>query len=168
MSFLKKIGKVLFGAAKSKKVPKPKIKTLKKKTAKQSKKKAPKSSKKKVSKASKKATKKVPKKVKGKSVKKKIKPSKRTGMVKEALAALPVAEVTHYFPHVDAAVLKIKDGDIRVGDKLHFKGHTTNFTQKIVSMQIDHQPVLIAKKGDDFGVQVKARVRAGDVVTKIS
>ena len=86
--------------------------------------------------------------------------------MKIALAALPNAEVTHYFPHVNAAVLKIKTGDIRIGDELLFKGHTTDFKQKVVSMQIDHKPVLIAKKGDDFGVEVKSRVRAGDQVFK--
>ena len=87
-------------------------------------------------------------------------------MVKVALAAMPTAEVTHYFPHVNAAVLKIKTGEIRIGDELLFKGHTTDFKQKVISMQIDHQPVMIAKKGDDFGVEVKSRVRAGDLVFK--
>jgi putative protease len=140
MKFLKKIGKALFGSSKPKKAAKPSKKAPKKKPAKPAKK---------------------------KTVKKKTAPKKTGVMVKEALAALPVAEVTHYFPHVDVAVLKIKTGTIRVGDKLHFKGHTTNFTQKVASMQIDHKPVLIAKKGDDFGVQVKSRVRAGDLVTKI-
>ena len=117
--------------------------------------------------AKKKTVKKAAAKAKGKAGNKKASAAKTGAMVKEALAALPVAEVTHYFPHVNVAVLKIKTGTIRVGDKLHFKGHTTNFTQKVASMQIDHKPVLIAKKGDDFGVQVKSRVRAGDLVTKI-
>ncbi len=87
-------------------------------------------------------------------------------MVKKALAALPVAEVTHYFPHVKAAVLKIKTGNIRIGDELRFKGHTTNFKQRVVSMQIDHKPVMVAGKGDDFGVEVGSRVRVGDLVFK--
>ena len=77
-----------------------------------------------------------------------------------------IGKITHYFPHVNAAVLKIKTGEIRVGDELLFKGHTTDFKQKVVSMEIDHQPVMIAKKGDDFGVEVKSRVRAGDLVFK--
>lgn len=87
-------------------------------------------------------------------------------MVKAALAALPAAVVTHYFPHVNVAVLKIKTGVIRVGDELHFKGHTTDFKQKVLSMQIDHKPVQVAQKGDDFGVEVGSRVRAGDQVFK--
>ena len=157
MKFLKKIGKALFGSSKPKKAAKPSKKASKKKAVKPAKKKI----------ARKKTAKKAGAKPAKKGAKKKSSGKKQPVLVKEALAALPIAEVTHYFPHVDAAVLKIKTGTIRIGDKLHFKGHTTNFTQKVVSMQIDHQPVLVAKKGDDFGVEVKSRVRAGDLVTKI-
>ena len=153
MKLFRKIGKALFGSSKSKKAVKSKGKISKKKTAKPAKKKVAKPAKKKISK-------KVSSKAKGKPAK------KQARMVKVALAAMPTAEVTHYFPHVNAAVLKIKTGDIRVGDELLFKGHTTDFKQKVISMQIDHQPVLIAKKGDDFGVEVKSRVRAGDLVFK--
>lgn len=173
MKFLKKLGKVLFGSAKPKKPVKVKAKKAQKKAVKPSKKKATKPAKKKSVKTAKKVARQPIKKMaarpKGKPSKaaKKAGGKKQTVMVKEALAALPVAEVTHYFPHVKAAVLKIKSGDIRVGDKLHFKGHTTNFIQKVLSMQIDHQSVLVARKGDDFGVEVKSRVRAGDLVTKI-
>jgi putative protease len=152
MKFLKKIGKALFGSSKTaqrttrkvqrKKKARP-LKAAKKKTAK----------------------KKVAKKVAAKSGKTASK-KRMPKMVKAALAALPTAEVTHYFPHVNAAVLKIKTGEIRIGDELLFKGHTTDFKQKVVSMQIDHEPVMIAKKGDDFGVEVKSRVRAGDLVFK--
>jgi putative protease len=146
MKFLKKIGKALFGSNKPKKAVKSKRKVSKKKTIKPAKKKTAKPAKKKVS--------------------KKAVVKKQARMVKVALAALPTAEVTHYFPHVNAAVLKIKAGEIRIGDVLLFKGHTTDFKQKVTSMQIDHQPVMIAKKGDDFGVEVKSRVRAGDLVFK--
>jgi putative protease len=159
MKFLKKLGKALFGSLKAKKVSRPKGKNPKKKAARPRKKKVTRPAKKRNPKKS--------------SAKKKTKPAKkkapvksRSGMVKAALAALPTAEVTHYFPHVNAAVLKIKTGEIRVGDQLLFKGHTTDFKQKVVSMQIDHQPVMIARKGDDFGVEVKSRVRAGDLVFK--
>jgi len=159
MKFFKKIGKALFGSSKSKKGAKAKGKAPMKKVAKPAKKKA-------VKPTQKKTVKKVSLRAKGKAVKKKAKVKKQSRMVKVALAALPTAEVTHYFPHVNAAVLKIKSGDIRIGDELFFKGHTTDFKQKVISMQIDHKPVLIAKKGDDFGVEVKSRVRAGDLVFK--
>lgn len=159
MKFFKKIGKALFGSSKVKKSVRSKGKAPKKKAAKPSRKKAAKP-------AKRKNAKKNPSKTRAKSAKKKAPSKSRSGMVKAALAALPTAEVTHYFPHVNAAVLKIKMGEIRIGDELLFKGHTTDFKQKVVSMQIDHQPVKIAKKGDDFGVEVKSRVRAGDLVFK--
>lgn len=159
MKFFKKITKALFGSSKSKKSVSSKKKASKKKTAKPAKKKAAKSAKKKVSK-------KVPVKAKSKPGNKKVPAKRQPRMVKLALAVMPVAEVTHYFPHVNAAVLKIKTGEIRVGDELMFKGHTTDFKQKVTSMQIDHQPVPLARKGDDFGVEVKSRVRAGDLVYK--
>lgn len=160
MEFLKRLGKSLFGSSRSstpKKTSRPvKLKTPKKKMTK------------KIKKAVKKVVKKKTPKAKAKAVKKKTTPKKKqSAIVKSALAALPIAEVTHYFPHVNAAVLKIKVGDIRVGDGLHFKGHTTDFKEKVTSMQIDHKPVAIAKKGDDFGIEVKSRVRAGDLVYKI-
>ncbi len=154
MKFFKKIGKALFGSSKSKKA----VRSKKKKTR-PAKKKAARPAKKKIAK-------KIATKTKTKPIKKKAGAKKQSGMVKAALAALPIAEVTHYFPHVNAAVLKIKTGEIRIGDELLFKGHTTGFKQKVASMQIDHQPVMIAKKGDDFGVGVKSRVRAGDLVFK--
>lgn len=165
MEFLKKLGKAFFGSSRSPqpkkaKSKRPKIKTKLKKAVASNKVKAAKK---------KKA---VPKSVK-KSVSKSIKTrnasvqsKKQTSMVKEALAILPIAEVTHYFPKVNVAVLKIKEGTIRIGNKLHFKGHTTDFMQKAVSMQIDHQPITLARKGDDLGLQVKGRVRAGDLVYK--
>ena len=159
MKFFKKIGKALFGTSKAKKTVKAKKKNTTRKAAKPTKKKAVKPAKKKVAKKS--VTK-----SKGKPAKKKAPAKKQARMVKIALAAMPTAEVTHYFPHVNAAVLKIKTGEIRIGDELLFKGHTTDFKQKVVSMQIDHQSVMIAKKGDDFGVRVKSRVRAGDLVFK--
>lgn len=159
MQFFKKIGKALFGSSKPKKAARAKAKPPKKKAAKPAKKKAPRP-------AKRKATKKAPVKAKSKPVKKKVPPKKQPRMVRLALAAMPTAEVTHYFPHVNAAVLKIKTGEIRVGDALLFKGHTTDFKQTVTSMQIDHQPVTVAKKGDDFGVEVKSRVRAGDLVFK--
>jgi len=51
-----------------------------------------------------------------------------------------------------------------VGDTLHVKGHTTDFKQKVSSMQINHVPIKTAKKGDEIGLRVKRKVRGGDSV----
>jgi len=92
---------------------------------------------------------------------------KQPAMVKEALAILPVGKVTHYFPHVCAAVIRISQGTIRQGEVLSFRGHTTNFKQAADSMQIDRQPIRIARTGDEIGIRVRSRVRAGDLVYKV-
>jgi len=78
-----------------------------------------------------------------------------------------VGEVTHFFPHVKAGVIEVKSGEINIGDTLLLKGHTSDFKQKVSSMQVNHVPVKTAKKGDEIGLLVKKRVRTGDTVYKI-
>lgn len=80
---------------------------------------------------------------------------------KKALKRIVIGKVTHYFPHVNAAVVKIVK-PLTVGDTVQVLGHTTNFTQRVQSMQIDHTPIQKAKKGDEIGLQVKERVREHD------
>ena len=77
-----------------------------------------------------------------------------------------IGKVTHYFPHVRAAVIKLK-APLAVGDLIKIKGHTTDFTQKITSLQIDRTPINEAKKGQEIGLLVDSRVRQHDVVTKV-
>jgi len=72
--------------------------------------------------------------------------------------------ITHYFPHVKAAVIKITKGKIRVGDNIRIKGHTTDFKQAIKSLQLNHAPIEEAKIKQEVGIKVKSRVRIGDVI----
>ncbi|MBN1913052.1 MAG: translation elongation factor-like protein [Candidatus Omnitrophica bacterium] len=74
--------------------------------------------------------------------------------------------ITHYFPKVRAAVIKLKS-PLAVGDTVKIKGHTTDFTQRVDSIQIDHAAVTLAKKGDEVGVLVNSRVRGNDKIYKI-
>lgn len=76
-----------------------------------------------------------------------------------------IGEITHFFPHVNAAVIKLKDVLVE-GDTVHIKGHTTDFTEQVTSMQIDNKPIKEGKKGDEIGVLVKEKVRSGDIVYK--
>ena len=78
-----------------------------------------------------------------------------------------IGEITHYFPKVKAAVIKIKKAPISLGDSIYIKGHTTDFKQKIVSMQLDHKPIKKASKGKEVGLRVRRRVRINDMVYKI-
>ncbi|MDD5506114.1 MAG: hypothetical protein PHR73_05110 [Candidatus Omnitrophica bacterium] len=74
--------------------------------------------------------------------------------------------ITHYFPHVQAAVIKLK-GPLAMGDTVKIKGHTTDLTQIITSIQIDRVDITNAKKGDEIGLQVNSRVRQNDKVYKV-
>ncbi|UCB57823.1 MAG: hypothetical protein JSV30_04655 [Candidatus Omnitrophota bacterium] len=78
-----------------------------------------------------------------------------------------VGTVTHYFPHVKAGVILVTKGTIAVGDTLQIKGHTTDFKQKVTSMQINNSPVQEAKEKEEVGLLVKSRVRHNDVVYKL-
>ena len=86
---------------------------------------------------------------------------------KPQIKGVLIGAATHYFPHVEAAVVKIGNGQIRAGDRLYFKGHTTDFEVTVSSMQIDRSPIEIASKGDEVGIQVPSRVREGDSVYKL-
>jgi translation elongation factor EF-1alpha len=79
----------------------------------------------------------------------------------------PIGEITHYFPHVKASVIKIKKGTLSVGDTIYVKGHTTEFEEKIKSMQVNHKPIESASKGQEIGLKVVGKVRHGDKVYKI-
>lgn len=74
-----------------------------------------------------------------------------------------IGEVAHYFGHISVAAIKLK-GELKVGDMIHIKGHTTDLEQPVESIQIEHNSVQKAKKGDDVGIKVKDHVRVGDEV----
>ncbi len=98
-----------------------------------------------------------------KASKKKSKSKKRSASKPKTPKAQVLGVVTHYFPHVKAAVVKLKK-PLSVGDTVLIKGTTTDFKQRIESMQIDHVPIQKAKKGDEIGLQVRDRVREHDLV----
>ncbi|NQT21838.1 MAG: hypothetical protein HQ579_00185 [Candidatus Omnitrophica bacterium] len=79
----------------------------------------------------------------------------------------PIGEITHFFPHVKAGVIKITKGTVSSGDTVYIKGHTTAFEQKIKSMQINRQTVDNAQRGQEIGIKVAKRVRRGDKVYKV-
>ncbi len=84
-----------------------------------------------------------------------------------ALNMVKVGEVTHYFPHVKAAALLVLKDSIKIGDEIYLKGHTTDFKEKIVSIQLDRAPIEEGRKGQEIGLLVKKRVRIGDSVYKL-
>ncbi len=81
------------------------------------------------------------------------------------MAQKVLGKVTHYFDHLGVAVVKLdKGGKLKKGDKIQIKGNTTDFSQTIGSLQVDHGDVEAVKAGDDFGLKVDQKVREGDNV----
>jgi translation elongation factor EF-1alpha len=78
-----------------------------------------------------------------------------------------IGYVSHYFDHISVAAVEITDGTVEAGDTLHIKGHTTDLQTKVESMQIEHESVSKAKKGDSIGVKVGEKVRINDKVFKV-
>lgn len=74
-----------------------------------------------------------------------------------------IGRVTHFFDKVGVAVVEVGKA-LNVGDKIRIKGMTTDFEQLIDSMQIEHEQIKKAKKGDAIGMKVKDRVRPNDLV----
>ena len=63
------------------------------------------------------------------------------------MAEVEIGKVTHYFSKAGVVAIQITQDVLRVGDMIHVKGHTSDFTQKIDSMQIDNKPVVEAVVG---------------------
>ena len=78
-----------------------------------------------------------------------------------------VGIITHFFPKVDAAVVKLTKGKLSVEDNIVIKGHTSDFKEKVESIQLDHVPIQNAEQGMEIGLKVKSKVREHDVVYRI-
>jgi putative protease len=92
-------------------------------------------------------------------------------MPKPAVPAIPpgterIGIVTHYYSHLTVAIVQLEAGNLRVGDVIHIKGHTSDFSQPVESMEIDHVHVNEARPGQSFGLRVKEHAREHDVVYK--
>lgn len=84
----------------------------------------------------------------------------------ETKEEMQVGKVTHYFSKLGVAVVEVTDGSIKVGDEVHIKGHTTDFRQKVGSIQIEHEKIQVAEPGMSIGMKVNEPVRGHDLVYK--
>jgi putative protease len=78
-----------------------------------------------------------------------------------------VGEVMKFFSKPSVAAIKL-EGELKVGDRIKFKGHTTDFEDQVQSMQIENQAVEKAGAGEMIGIKVKERVREKDLVYKVT
>ena len=78
-----------------------------------------------------------------------------------------IGVIVKFFAKPSVAALEVTSGGIKVGDVLHYQGHTTDYTEQVASMQIDNNAVEEAKAGDLVGIKVKERVRENDKVYRV-
>ena len=78
-----------------------------------------------------------------------------------------IGEVMKFFAKPSVAAVKITAGELLVGDTVKFTGHTTDFEDKINSMEVDNKQIEKATAGDYIGIKVSDRVRPGDEMLRI-
>jgi translation elongation factor EF-1alpha len=77
-----------------------------------------------------------------------------------------IGRVTHFYSHICVAVLQLKE-NLKLGDKIHILGHTTDFEQRVNSIEIEHHPVVWVKPGDNVAIKVIGPVREHDIVYRV-
>lgn len=78
-----------------------------------------------------------------------------------------VGHVTHFYSHLNVAAIQVEAEDLKVGDRIHIKGHTTDIVQPVESLQYEHEDIEVAHPGQNIGIKVKEHVREHDVVFKV-
>jgi len=78
-----------------------------------------------------------------------------------------IAVVTHYYGHIGVAVLDVT-GELHLGDFVLIHGHTTEFSQEVGSLELNHHKIQFAGPGMEAALKVVKPVRRGDRVYKIS
>ncbi len=77
-----------------------------------------------------------------------------------------IGKITHYFGKIGVAVVDLTD-NLKVGETIRIVGGNTDFSQTVESMEVEHQKVQEAKKGDSVGMKVNEKVREEYPVYKI-
>ncbi len=80
---------------------------------------------------------------------------------------MKVGEVFHYFGKIGVAAIRLTDGALAVGDTIQIQGPSTNLTEVVESLQMEHANVARAERGQEVGVRVKDRAREKDLVYKV-
>ena len=78
-----------------------------------------------------------------------------------------IGEVFHYFGKIGVAAIRLTDGALAVGDTIQVQGPSTDVTQVVETMQIEHGSVERAERGQEVGVRLKDRARERDLVYKV-
>jgi putative protease len=99
-----------------------------------------------------------------------IRPTQEPPPTEGASAAVSdlIGGVEHYFRRAGVGVIRVDWGELRVGDRVHFRGHSTDFCQQVEHMEVEHQAIEVARAGDMVGIKVDERVRIHDQVFRIA
>ncbi len=84
------------------------------------------------------------------------------------MAEEEIGHITHFFPKISVAVIEVTAESLKVGETIRIKGHTSDFTQAVDSLQQEHLAVAEVKKGGSAGLKVKEHVREGDKVFRVA
>ncbi len=79
-----------------------------------------------------------------------------------------IGSVIKFFDKTSVAAVKLDFGDLAVGDTIRVKGGNTDFTQKVETMEFDHQPVQKATRGQFTGIKLSQTAKPFDLVFKIT
>lgn len=74
-----------------------------------------------------------------------------------------IGTVTHFYSRISVGIVALT-GKLKLGDQIRIKGSQTDFSQTVGSMQLEHQDIKEAKKGDEVGIKVDQPVREKDEV----
>ncbi len=77
-----------------------------------------------------------------------------------------IGHVTHFYNRIRVAVLELTS-ELKVGDVVRFLGRTTDFTQGVESLEIEHRKVESVGPGQEVALKVIDRVRRGDAILKV-
>lgn len=80
------------------------------------------------------------------------------------MANILVGKIIHYYDKIQVAVLQVDKGTVKVGAEIMIGEEGEGFTQKVESMQVNHQQVEEIKAGEEAGLKVEKEVKEGDKV----
>ncbi len=74
-----------------------------------------------------------------------------------------IGKITHYYSKLGVGIIKLNK-ELKVGDTIQIKGHTSDFKQKVNEIQFDHKNIEKGKQGQEVGVKLNEKIRDGDLV----
>ena len=80
---------------------------------------------------------------------------------------IEIGAVRHFFDKIGVVVIELTAGDLAIGDTIHIKGHTTDVTSKVETLQIEKDKLTNAIKGQSVGTKIPGKAREHDKVFKV-